>query len=122
MNRPFADATQRSRASTLFAIAVFIAKVRVGSIHRVNTRRATCHHETKTHVVPHVARVVAVAANHGIQADAHRGREISHAEHQALEPIGSACDRLNVLHTLDFFDQRLQADSAFQLELFLHHR
>ena len=62
---------------------------------------------------------IAVGRADILVGDAHRGREVAHAEHQAFQARRAGGDGVDVLHALDFLDQRLEADAALELQLLL---
>src|SRR6185312_13217953 len=88
---PLADAAQDHRAAALLAIGLGILEVGERAVDRVDAGGAAGHHQPEAGVVPDVAGI-AVGLAHVPVGDAHRGREVAHAEHQAFEPRRASCD------------------------------
>ena len=88
-------------------------------IRSIDAGGAAGHDQTKAGIVPDVARI-AVGLADVLVGDAHRGREVAHAEHQAFQPRRGLRDLVDVLHALDFLDQGFEADAVLELQLLFH--
>ena len=118
MDRPLADGAQRHRAGALLAIGIGVLEVGERTVDRIDAGGTAGHDQAEAGIVPDVARIALGLADI-LVVHAHRGREVAHAEHQALEPRRRLGDGIDVLHALDFLDQRLEADAALELQLLL---
>src|SRR5579883_1612592 len=81
MDRPLADAAQDHRAAAFLAIGFRVLEVGKRAVDGVDAGGAAGHHQPEAGIVPDVARVTARFTD-VLVGDAHRGREVAHAEHQ----------------------------------------
>src|SRR5262245_54194175 len=116
MDRPLADAAQDHRAAALLSIGLGVLEVGERAVDRVDAGGAAGHHQPEAGVVPDVAGI-AVGLADILVGDAHRGGEVAHAEHQALQARRRPGDGVDILHALDLLDQRFEADAVLELQL-----
>src|SRR5581483_2426425 len=104
MDRPLADAAQDHRAAAFLAIGLGVLEVGERAVDRIDAGGAAGHHQPEAGIVPDIAGV-AVRLADILVGDAHRGREVAHAEHQAFQARRAGGDLVDVLQAFDLLDQ-----------------